>query len=70
MNLADGLQAELIGGVHPQQRSNQLVQLFLGLLLLNDHILLQPAQHALRSDDDHVHDHAACTACTAFKMRW
>ena len=38
------LQAELVGIVHGQQWSYQLVQLLLGLLLLNHYLLLQPIQ--------------------------
>ena len=38
-----GLKAQLLGIVHDQQGSHQLVQLLFGLLLLNYHSLLQPA---------------------------
>ena len=40
---AQSLQAQLLGIVHGQQGSNQLVQLLLGLLLLDHHSLLKPA---------------------------
>ncbi len=43
LNGTQCLQAELVGIVHGQQWSHQLVQLLLGLLFLNHHPLLQPA---------------------------
>ena len=46
LDAADGLQAELVWMVHAQQGRYQLVQLLFGLLLLNDHALLQPAAQA------------------------
>lgn len=51
-----GLQAELLRVVHGQQRRHQLVQLLLGLLLLNHHSLMQPArkQHMIRTSSEHI----------------
>ncbi len=38
-----GLEGQVVRVMHQQQWGHQLVQLFLGLLLLNDPVLLQPA---------------------------
>ena len=40
LNSTQGLQAQLLGIVHGQERRHQLVQLLLGLLLLYHHSLL------------------------------